>query len=58
MQYENRIYETVKQSNRTTKIVTISIKIFDVNFAKSILDNSKSDKTNEGIAKKSISATE
>ena len=42
----------------TTGIVTISNKIVEVNFGKSILGNYKWDKISEGMAKKSISETE
>ena len=38
-------------STRTTEIVTITIKILEVNFGKSILDKSLWDKRIEGIAK-------
>ena len=39
-------------------MVVISIKILEVNFGNSILDNSKWDKISECIAKQSISGTE
>ena len=41
-----------------TGIVTISIKILEVNFGNSVLDNSKWEKISERIAKKSKSGTE
>ena len=39
------------------RIQVISVKIFEVNFSNSILDNSKWDKISDGIAKKFISGT-
>ena len=43
---------------RKTRIVTISVKLLEVSFGNSIIDNSKLDKISDGKAKKSISATE
>ena len=40
------------------RIQVISVKIFEVTFSNSILDNSKWDKISEGIAKKFISGTQ
>ena len=45
-------------STRTNEMTKISIKILGVNFCNSILDNSKCNKINDDIAKKSISGSE
>ena len=52
------VHIKIELINYDNSQVTISIKILEVNFGNSILDNSKWDKISEGIAKKSISETE
>ena len=42
------VHRKQNSSPRVTGVVTISIKIFEVNFGKSVLDNSKWDKIIEG----------
>ena len=51
--YKNRIAQPGQLEE-----AQFSIKILEVNFGNSILNNTKRDKTSEGIAKKSISRTE
>ena len=46
----------IELTNHATGIVTISIKILEVDFGNSILNNSKWDEPSDSIAKKSISA--
>ena len=52
------VLKKIELINQDISIGTISIKILEVNFGNYILDNSKWDKTSEGIAKKSISGTD
>ena len=52
------VHIKIELINYDNSQVTISIKILEVSFGNSILDNSKWDKISEGIAKQSISETE
>ena len=49
-------HENIEFTTRKTGMITISIKLFEVNFG--ILDNSNCDKTSEDIANKIVSRTQ
>ena len=52
------VHVKIELINQTTRMVEISIKILEVNFGNSILDNTKWDEISNSVAKKSLSGTE